>query len=133
MAAAKFSRRVLARTIAAKLVAEPARQDYWVTVLAAYLVDHKRTAEAELVINDILHELYEQDGQLLARITSARPLTDALRAKLKQLLSDQTDARKVTLTEQTDPSLLGGLIARTSDAELDASVRTKINQLATIK
>jgi len=133
MAAVKFSRRILARTIATKLVIEPTRQDYWIKALAGYLVDQKRTAEAELIINDILHELYEQDGQLLAHVTSARPLTDQLRTKLKHLLATQTDARKVTLTEDIDPSLIGGLVARTADAELDASVRSKINQLATIK
>ena len=132
MAAVKFSRRVLARTIASKLVAEPSRQAHWIKALAAYLVEQNRTNEAELVINDILHELYEQDGQLLVNVTSARPLSDSLRTQLKHLLAEQTKAKHVTLTEQTDPNLLGGLVARTTDAELDASVRTKLNQLATI-
>lgn len=128
-----ISRRVIARTIASKLVAEPARQGYWLRVLAAYLLDQGRTEEADRIVNDITHELFKQQGVLLARIDSARPLTDNVRAAVTRLLKEQTDAKSVTLTESVDPALLGGLIARTPDAQLDVSVRTKLKQLATIK
>jgi F0F1-type ATP synthase delta subunit len=129
----KVSRRVLARTIAAKLVAEPARQDYWVKVLAAYLVDHNRTNEADLLSNDIAHELFEQSGELLVHIDSARPLGDSVRTALKDLLAGQTGAKRVALVEQADPALVGGLIARTPSAQLDVSVRDQLKQLATIQ
>lgn len=132
MAAAQFSRRVIARVIASKLVAEPSRQDYWITVLAAFLVENNRIAEADLIIHDVEHELYAQDGQLLVNVTSARPLTTDVRTALTTLLADRTKAKNVTITEDIDPELLGGLVARTADAELDASVRTKLNRLATI-
>jgi F-type H+-transporting ATPase subunit delta len=133
MAAAKFSRRVIARTVAAKLLAEPNRQEYWVKALAAYLVAQHREQEVDLIIGDLAHELYEQNGQLLVDVTTARPLTDAVRDALKDLLAKETNAKRVELTEQIDPALLGGLIARTPDAVLDMSVRSKLNQLATIK
>jgi ATP synthase F1 delta subunit len=132
MAASRSSRRVIARVIASKLVAEPARQDFWIKVLAAYLVENNRITEADLIVNDIEHELYTQDGQLVVNVTSARPLTAAVRTSLTNLLSDSTNAKKVTITEAVDPDLLGGLVAKTADAELDASVRTKLNRLATI-
>jgi len=128
----RFSRRVIARVIASKLVAEPARQDYWIKTLAAYLLETKRTGEAGLIVNDIEHELYEQNGQLLVNVTSARPLAADVRANLTALLAARTKATRVVLTEEVDPSLLGGLVAKTADAELDASVRTKLNKLATI-
>lgn len=132
MAAAQFSRRVIARVIASKLVAEPARQDHWIKVLAAFLIENNRVEEADLVVNDIEHELYVQDGQLLVNVTSARPLTADVRKSLTSVLTDQTKAKKVTITEEVDPNLLGGLVAKTADAELDASIRTKLNRLATI-
>jgi len=127
------SRRVLARTIVAKLVAEPARQDYWLKVLAAYLVDQNRTDEVELLINDIAHEVFAQSGQLLVHVESARPLTDSVRTSLTTLLKEHTGAEKVAFTEEVDPKLLGGLIARTPDAQMDVSTRTKLQQIATIK
>jgi ATP synthase F1 delta subunit len=129
---AQFSRRVLARVVATKLVAEPSRQTHWMRALAAYLVEQNRIGDAELIIHDIEHELYQQDGQLLVHVTSARPLVDSVRTTLKKLMQEQTKAKKVVLTEKTDSALLGGLIARSADAELDASVRTTLNQLATI-
>jgi F-type H+-transporting ATPase subunit delta len=128
----KFSRRTIARVIAAKLLSEPTRQDHWINVLAAYLVDQHREQEAELLLNDIAHELYVQNGQLAVRITSARPLTDTVRDELKQLLANRTQARTIELTESVDPALLGGLVAQTPDAVMDVSVRSQLNQLATI-
>lgn len=130
---AKTSRRVVARTIASKLLEDPAQRKHWVTVLAAFLVDTNRVDELDLIVNDIAHELYEQKGELLVDVTSARPLTDQVRAELTALLKEVTSAKHVDLAERTDPALLGGLIARTPDAQLDVSVRTKLKQLATIK
>lgn len=132
MAGMQFSRRVLARTIAARLATEPTRQEYWMQVLAAYLIDQKRTHEADLLINDIERELYAQIGVLSVKVTSARSLTNNLRTALTKLLTAETDAKSIVLTEEVDPSLLGGLVARTPDAELDASVRTKLQRIATI-
>jgi F-type H+-transporting ATPase subunit delta len=129
----KASRRVIARTVAAKLLAQPKERKHWIAALAAYLVEHNRTDEVDLVVNDIAHELFEQKGQLLVDVTSARPLSEQVRAELTRVLKDATAAHEVSLTENIDPSLLGGLIARTPDAQLDASVRTKLRMLAAIK
>lgn len=129
----KASRRVIARTVAAKLLAEPKARKHWITALAAYLVENNRTDEVDLVVNDIAHELFEQKGQLLVDVTSARPLSEQVKSELTRVLKDATAAQEVSLTENIDPSLLGGLIARTPDAQLDASVRTKLRMLAAIK
>lgn len=127
-----ISRRVIARTIAAKLVAQPAQRSHWLRVLAAYLVEHNRGEEAELIANDIARELYRQAGQLLVRVESARPLSSSIKSELTKLLSMATNAKQVELAETINPELLGGLIARTPDAVTDLSVRTKLKQLATI-
>ena len=129
----KVSRRVIARTVASKLLAEPKQRKHWIAALAAYLVETNRVNEVDLVVNDIAHELFEQKGELLVDVTSARPLTDTVKSELTRVLKDATAAKEVTLTEAVDPSLVGGLIARTPDAQLDASVRTKLKQLAAIK
>ena len=128
----KVSRRVIARTVAAKLLAEPSRQSHWLKAAAAYLMDQKMVDDLDLFINDLAHELYEQSGHLLVDVTSARKLTDSVRAELKRTLAEATDAKRVELAEHIDPALLGGLIARTPDGQLDASVRTKLKQLASL-
>ena len=129
----KASRRVIARTVAAKLLSEPNQRKHWVQALAAYLIETRRADEIDLIVNDIARELFEQRGELVVDVTSARPLTDPVRRELKSLLKEVTDAKEVLLSESVDSSLIGGLIARTPDAQLDASVRTKLKQLATIK
>lgn len=128
----KVSRRILARTIAAKLLAEPNKRAHWVQVTAAYLVESGRVDQLELVVNDIAHELYEQSGHLLVNVTSARKLSDGIRDELKRTLQAATGASRVELAEHLDAELIGGLVARTPDQQLDASVRTKLKQLASL-
>lgn len=129
---AKLSRRLLARTIATKLIEQPSERKRTLAMLAAYLVEQNRTEEVNLIVNDIAYELHTQAGILLVHVESARPLTDSVRTELKGLLSKTTKAKRIELTETTNPDLLGGLIARTPDAALDVSVRAKLKQLATI-
>lgn len=128
----KVSRRQLARTVAAKLLAEPARREHWVRALAAYLVETDRTDEADQVLNAIAHELLEQDGLLAVEVTSARPLTDNIRTELTDYLKKATGAAKVQMAEQVDADLVGGLVARTPNQELDTSVRSQLRRLASI-
>lgn len=128
----KVSRRVLARTIAQKLLSEPGRRQHWLRVTAAYLVENSMDNMADLVMNDISRELFKQSGHLIVDVTSARKLTDETRAELTRTLKESTNAKRVEIAEKVDPELLGGLVARTPDAILDTSVRTKLKQLASL-
>lgn len=127
-----FSRRVIARTIAAKILAEPDRSAHWLKVLAAYLLEHKQADLAELISNDIAREIFAQSGELLVQVTSARKLSSDVLANLKKELAKGVGAKDVVVNEQVDPALIGGLIAQTPDAILDASVRNRLKQLAAI-
>lgn len=129
---AKFSRRVVARAVADKLLAEPARHGHWMKVLAAYLIDCNMVDDADLLLNDIARELLVRDGQLLATVTSAHHLSDSLRSELTKSLREATGARRVELDEHVDTALIGGLQARTPDGALDISIRTRLRQLAAI-
>lgn len=131
--AAGFSRRVIARTVASKLLVEPERRTQWIRALAGYLTEHNRTGEADLIANDIARELFAQGGELLVHVTTSRALTDQVRSTLTQTIAADTGAKNIALTEHIDSNLVGGLVAQTPDAILDASVRTQLQQLAAIK
>lgn len=131
--AQKFSRRTLARTVVAGLLANPSDRKLWLERAAAYLAVHNRQDEAGLLAHDIAHELFVQGGQLSVDVVSARALSDGVRAELIKMLKAATGASHVSLAERQDPTLLGGLIARTPSAQLDLSLRTKLKQIATIK
>jgi len=128
----KISRRVLSRTIAAGILDDPRSIQKWLKRTAAYLVEYNRVQEVDLLVNDIAHELQAQSGKLLVDVTSARRLSESVKTELKHLLHQSTGAKSVDLTEHIDPSLLGGLVVRTPDAQLDVSIRSKLKQLATI-
>lgn len=127
-----LSRRDIVRVVTRRLLDEPDQRSQWVQRLAAYLVATGRSNQADLVINDIAHELQAQAGLVTAEVVSARQLSQEMRAALRGLLADQTGAESVVLHETTDQSLLGGFVARTADAEIDASVRTKLNKLTSL-
>lgn len=129
----KVSRRVLARTIAQKLASEPAKQRHWMKLLAAYIVDQHLEKDVDLILKDIVRELFTINGQLLVSATTARPLTDALRTELTATLRTATGAKTVVLDENVDPTIVGGFVAKTPDGELDASIRTQLQHLAAIK
>jgi F0F1-type ATP synthase delta subunit len=128
----KASRRVIARTVATKLLTEPARQSEWLRATAAYLLEEHMSDDVNLITNDIAHELFEQSGHLLVDVTSARRLTDSVRKELGRMMREATGATHIEIAEHTDLDLLGGLVARTPDAVLDVSVRTRLKQLATM-
>ena len=62
-------------------------------------------------------------------VTAAFELTDEQRQKLAEALSKKLE-RQVTLSTQADQALIGGVIVRTGDMVIDASVRGKLNKLA---
>ncbi len=126
----KVSRRMLARTVAEKMLAEPKRASHWVQTLAAYLLEHNMAEDASLLINDVAHELYIQAKHLMVEVTSARPLSDTLRGELKSHLQKLTAAKSIDMHESVDSALVGGLVARTPDGELDLSIRRQLRQLA---
>lgn len=129
----KPSRRIIVRATAERLLAAPSKQTHIMKELAAYLMEHDMTDDADLVINDLLRELASVNGTMLVSVTSAHSLSDAVRKELTQSLQKATGATDVVLSETIDTDLLGGLIARTPDAELDLSVRTKLKRLSAIK
>ena len=62
-------------------------------------------------------------------VVSAIELSEALQVKVRATLEKLT-GKKVELTTSVDPSIIGGIIAKVGDLELDGSIRT---QLASLK
>lgn len=127
---AKLSRRRVAREIVRLLVANPARKNQLLQQTAAYLVQTKQTHAAHLLINDIADELLALQGSLSADVRTAFGLTGATRASVVAMLQTATGAKTVELTETVDPLLIGGIVVRTPQLELDASIKRQLTQLA---
>ena len=124
---AGFSRRKLAEHAATRLVRGDARKAV-VKELAAYLIVHHRTAEAELVTRDIDSALASL-GHVSAVATSARALTDATKQEIMAYVKAQTDAKNVNLAEVIDESLIGGVKIEYPGHQLDMTIKAKLEKL----
>ena len=93
------------------------------------LARNGRLSQLDAVIRTFARLASAHRGETTAEVTSAFPLNDnqisALKANLK--------ARGVTdvaIDAKVDPNILGGIIVRLGSRMIDASIKTKLNNLA---
>jgi F-type H+-transporting ATPase subunit delta len=67
-------------------------------------------------------------GEVSAKVTVARALTDAQSADLKKAL-DAVAGKQVAIDATVDPGILGGMIVRIGSRQIDTSIRTKLSSL----
>ena len=67
-------------------------------------------------------------GEVSASVTSAQELKPAQIKSLQTALKSIT-GKTVTLNQQVDPSILGGLIVKVGSRMIDTSLKTKLNSL----
>jgi len=78
--------------------------------------------------------LFEQlkqsvESAVAVHVVSAYPLSEIEAEQLTESMKARL-ARSVTLTSETDPSLLGGALIRANDLVIDGSIRGRLNKLA---
>ncbi len=109
---------------------------------AGTLSDEQRNFVAVLARNerlDVLTEIAGQfealrnahEGVVDARIASAFPLSEAQLADIVETLRAKY-GRQVKASVSVDPDLIGGVSIRVGDEVMDASVRGKLAQLASV-
>src|SRR3954471_8973969 len=73
--------------------------------------------------------LWEAENQLLpVRVTSAVELDKGTVKQIGDRIAEQT-GRKVDLSAEVEPDILGGIVVRVGNSVLDASVRNRLEQL----
>ncbi|RAU84411.1 ATP synthase F1 subunit delta [Pontibacter arcticus] len=87
-----------------------------------------REASLEFIGQEFENQYNEMKGIVKAKVTSAFPLTTALRDELGQKLAAQT-GKIIRFEERVDPSLIGGFVLRVGDQQIDSSVRTNLRKL----
>ncbi|MBR6872190.1 MAG: ATP synthase F1 subunit delta [Ruminococcus sp.] len=71
---------------------------------------------------------YKKQGILEVDVVTAMPMSSELSEKLKQKLEKTLD-KKVIMKQSVDSTLIGGIIVRYEGAELDSSVRGRLDKL----
>ncbi|HIP40696.1 MAG TPA: F0F1 ATP synthase subunit delta [Desulfocapsa sulfexigens] len=93
------------------------------------LVEKKRAEILPEIAEEFQIMVDEEKNVSHGSVVSAVELSDELQAKVQATLEKLT-GKKVKLTTSVDPLIIGGVIAKVGDLELDGSIRT---QLASLK
>jgi F-type H+-transporting ATPase subunit delta len=96
--------------------------------LAALLLENGRLEQVGDVLQEFESLVDAAEGRVRARAITAVELSDDERRDLERELA-QRFGGKVRLETEVDPGILGGLVIRVGDHLVDASVRTRLQQL----
>ena len=94
------------------------------------LIDNDRWPLASEIAELFRDALRRAKGELDVLVTSAFALDDSQKAAVAAAMERRHPGMQVTLREAIDPDLLGGLVIRSGDESIDASVRGQLQQLA---
>lgn len=102
--------------------------DVLVRNFLVYLIDQRRLVDFA-GIRDAFDQLADDAAGLVkAQVTTAAPLADAQRERLRSALAAKS-GRRVELDLQVDPELIGGAVAVVGNVVYDGSLRTQLSQL----
>lgn len=68
-------------------------------------------------------------GILLAEVRSAAPLSESAREQVQRMAEQRHPGKAIVLKESIDPALIGGVVVRIGDEQLDASVARRLSDL----
>ena len=93
------------------------------------LARNGRKNELRNVIRAFRRLAADHRGETTAEVLTARPLNDDQLAALKAQLRTRA-GREVAIDATVDPNILGGIVVKLGSQQIDASIRTKLNRLA---
>jgi F-type H+-transporting ATPase subunit delta len=96
--------------------------------LAELLLENGRLAQVQDVFEEFQRMVDQAEGRVRATAITAVELSDTERRGLERELAERFGG-KVRLETEVDPDILGGLVVRVGDRLVDASVRTRLQQL----
>ncbi len=93
-----------------------------------HALNNKGRLEIVGEVQRLYHELtLEQQAIVEVHVSAAEPLSDVMRTRLQQLMESRTGST-VRLAEHVEPMLLGGLIVRVGDEQIDMSVARQLRR-----
>jgi F-type H+-transporting ATPase subunit delta len=96
---------------------------------AANVIDAGRTQFIPQIAQGFKQMLAEKRGLAVANTTTAEPMTDELKAELGKSL-EKVFSKKITLQNEVDKSVLGGVVVKVGNYTIDLSLRNRLNAVA---
>ena len=99
--------------------------------LMTTLAGNARLSETSKIVDTYVQQMKASRGEVSATIISADPLSKAQTDAVESAMKNQVGkGKKVILSTEVDPSILGGLQVQIGDQFLDLSVKSRIDELA---
>jgi F-type H+-transporting ATPase subunit delta len=92
------------------------------------VVDREREDLLDTILAELETLIAELRNEQPIEVTSAVPLEDSLRERLRETFARAT-GRRIVLRELVDPALMGGVVVQIGDMLIDGSVRTRLQNL----
>lgn len=99
-----------------------------VALFVDLLLRKKRLTEFDTIVTEFESLVEVSQGIQRARVTSAVPMSDGEITRLISTLEDVT-RKKIKLSTEVDPSLIGGAQVRIGDRVIDRSVKTLLESV----
>lgn len=94
-----------------------------------FLISQKRESILKEVLNQFVGIYNEEHGIAKVSVTTANELDKNIKTTLLENLKTRFNYSKIELEEKIDKTLLGGILLRIGDKQLDGSVRRQLNDI----
>jgi F-type H+-transporting ATPase subunit delta len=92
-----------------------------------YVLNNRRGRSVSDSLDDLVRVAASRRGHLLAEVTSALPLDESQRVRLTKIL-EGIYGRTITLQNEVDPSVIGGIAVQVGDDLIDGTVAESLEQ-----
>lgn len=100
----------------------------YVLNLLRLLAQNDRAGDFAQIVLEYVALLDYENGVVNITAQTSRPINEKLRKKLLEKLSSSLN-KNVRLTFEVNPSLLGGILLKGENEQIDATVRTSLNEI----
>ncbi len=89
---------------------------------------HRATVHFSEMADEFMKLYRKENGIEIVNVITATALSDEQSEKLKIKLEKKL-GKKVILSASVDPDIMGGIIVRTESSQIDASIRTRLDDI----
>lgn len=100
------------------------------TAFIKLLVNKTREAVLPEVITSFIEQYKERKGIQTVRLTTAVPVSDALRQQIVAQVKKTSGFENLQLEETVDPNLIGGFVLQAGDKLIDASIAYDLKNIS---
>ena len=93
-----------------------------------FLIIKRRFFYVEKILKNFLETCSKKRGEIKAKLTSAKELTEREIDNIKNELTKNFNS-KIKLNYKNDPGLIGGLVVQVGSTMVDTSIKSKLQQI----